>query len=129
MSNGLSPKLPLVKDPQDGYALNKSYVEMIQQNLKMLVLTAPGERIMEPSFGVGLRNYLFRNNIEQAKNEISSIIRNQVETYMPFVEVVRVELQSRTTSGHSENGILLNIDFRIVPIDFISSIEINTPLN
>lgn len=129
MSNGLSPKLPLTKDPQDGYALNKNYVEMIQQNLKMLILTAPGERIMEPSFGVGLRNYLFRNNIEQTKNEISSIIRNQVEVYMPFVEVMKVNLQSRATSELSENGILLNIDFRIVPIDFISSIEINTPLN
>mgnify|MGYP000439218146 FL=1 len=59
---GLSPKLPLTKDPQDGYALNKEYVELVQQNLKMILLTAPGERIMEPEFGVGLRNYLFQNN-------------------------------------------------------------------
>ena len=59
MSKGLSPKLPLTKDPQDGYALNKEYVELVQQNLKMILLTAPGERIMEPEFGVGLRNYLF----------------------------------------------------------------------
>lgn len=129
MSNGLSPKLPLTKSPQDGYALNKNYVEMLQQNLKMLILTAPGERIMEPLFGVGLRNYLFRNNVEQVKNDISASIRRQVETYMPFIEVVKIRLESGIIDGYSENGIFLNIDFRIVPIDFASSIEINTSLN
>ena len=31
MSKGLSPKLPLTKDPQDGYAINKEYVELVRK--------------------------------------------------------------------------------------------------
>ena len=91
MSKGLSPKLPLSKNPVDGYSLNKTYKEMIIQNLKMLVLTAPGERIMEPSFGVGLRNYLFLNDDPKIRADISSKIDEQVKKYMPFVEVLGID--------------------------------------
>jgi len=58
---GISVKLPLSRDPESGYKLNKTLKQVARQNLKMLVLTAPGERIMIPEFGVGLRNYLFEN--------------------------------------------------------------------
>jgi phage baseplate assembly protein W len=59
---GLSPKLPLAPDNQDGYALNRTYFEMVQQNLKHIILTNPGERIMDPLFGVGIKKYLFEQN-------------------------------------------------------------------
>ena len=59
---GISPKLPLTRDKQDGYALNKTELDSIKQNVKMVVLTSPGERVMDPSFGVGIRKYLFETS-------------------------------------------------------------------
>ena len=60
--SGISPKLPLAKSPEDGYwGLTKTVTEAIKQNLKNLILTIPGERIMMPHFGVGLHQYLFEN--------------------------------------------------------------------
>ena len=53
MSEGLSPKLPMSLHPADGYRLTKTYKEMVKQNIKMLILTCPGERMMDPLFGVG----------------------------------------------------------------------------
>lgn len=130
MSKGLSPKLPLTKDPQDGYALNKEYVELVQQNLKMILLTAPGERIMEPEFGVGLRNYLFQNNTKQTQRVIDSKIREQVALYMPFIEVISVQFNTLfAESGTNENGIHMNLEFRIIPFDIFTSLEINTSTN
>ena len=58
---GISPKLPLTRDRQDGFALNKTVLDSIKQNVKMVVLTSPGERVMDPAFGVGVRRYLFEN--------------------------------------------------------------------
>ena len=58
---GLSPKLPLSIDEIDGLATNKDFREVARQNLKMIVLTSPGERIMIPNFGVGIRNFLFES--------------------------------------------------------------------
>ena len=55
---GYSAKLPLFS-VDDGYALNKTVEDTVKQNLKMLMLTTPGERIMLPNFGAGLIKYLF----------------------------------------------------------------------
>ena len=53
--SSISPSLPLSLDEQDGYKMNKELVKAIQQNIKMLLLTVPGERVMDPDFGVGLK--------------------------------------------------------------------------
>ena len=58
----ISPKLPLVMSNEGGYAFTKTISEAVEQNLKNLVLTVPGERIMDPYFGVGLHTYLFQNS-------------------------------------------------------------------
>ena len=53
--SGLSVALPLsVSDVFGPYDLNTTFQDLAQQNLKMLILTIPGERIMYPDFGVGL---------------------------------------------------------------------------
>tara|TARA_A100001391_G_C4868292_1_gene224549 strand:+ start:40 stop:441 length:402 start_codon:yes stop_codon:yes gene_type:complete len=91
---GISPKLPLSLDPVDGYRLNKNLKQVIQQNLKMLVLTAPGERIMIPEFGVGLRNYLFRNATNHTFMEIENRIMQQASYYMPGININKVEFRT-----------------------------------
>ena len=81
----LSPKLPLNLDPELGYQMNKTLIEVIRQNLKMILLTSPGERVMIPEFGVGLKRYLFENISPSFKDSIEQKIREQVATYMPSV--------------------------------------------
>ncbi len=125
MSKGLSPKLPLTKDPQDGYALNKDYIDLVKQNLKMLLLTAPGERIMEPEFGIGLRNYLFENNTNSTYSEIETRIREQVKFYMPFIEVQQVNF----SAPQGDNSLGINMNFRIIPFDLFASMEIDVETN
>ena len=66
----ISPRLPLSSDNQFGYAMLVTMKQTISQNLKCLMLTAPGEKIMDPRFGVGLRKYLFRNFGPEVVNEI-----------------------------------------------------------
>ena len=104
---GLLPKLPLAPDNQDGYALNRTYFEMVQQNLKHIILTNPGERIMDPLFGVGIKKYLFEQNTPSTWSSISSRIREQVGKYLPYVRINDISflvdnslLLSFTTSQH-----------------------------
>ena len=54
----------------------------------MLVLTSPGERVMEPDFGVGVRSYLFENFNNSVFTEIESAIRKQVSIFLPVMEQV-----------------------------------------
>ena len=96
---GISVKLPLSRDPESGYKLNKTLKQVARQNLKMLVLTAPGERIMIPEFGVGLRNYLFENITTEVFYDIRQEIIAQVQTYFPFIIINSVDFQRETPEG------------------------------
>jgi len=84
---GIAPKLPLALDSSDGYALLKTIRTMIKQNFKMLILTVPGERIMDPAYGVGMKTYLFNSFHENTYADIDLKIREQTKTYMPFVNI------------------------------------------
>jgi phage baseplate assembly protein W len=61
--------------------------QAIKQNLKMLILTRKGEYVWDSNFGVGLHDYLFENSSTISTQNIESEIRNQITTYMPYVDV------------------------------------------
>jgi phage baseplate assembly protein W len=90
----IAPALPLTNDNRMGYKMNVNMRQVISQNLKCLMLTAPGERIMDPKFGVGLNKYIFSNEGPEVTKNIKVNIRQQVSKYMPFVSIQAVEIDS-----------------------------------
>ena len=95
MASGISVKLPLTLDKNDGaYTMNKTIVESVKQNFKNLLLTSPGERIMDPNFGVGLRNLFFELNDSITADEVRSRILEQVSVYLPFITVLEINIVS-----------------------------------
>tara|TARA_R100000152_G_C6718961_1_gene145260 strand:- start:415 stop:810 length:396 start_codon:yes stop_codon:yes gene_type:complete len=113
---GYSPKLPLTSDPGDGLLLNKTYQEVAKQNLKMLLLTLPGERIMDPEFGVGLPAYFFENIDPSTINVIKEKVIEQVEKYLPYINLLNVSINDDQKKLLDENTISLVIDFSIANI-------------
>ena len=76
---GISVSLPFSFDGYSGkYKMNKTYRDVVKQNFKHLMLTSPGERVMEPTFGVGLYNFLFELNNEFTRIDIRERIFEQV---------------------------------------------------
>ena len=91
---GLAPKLPITQDSGDGYALLKTMRATIKQNFKMLILTVPGERVMDPAYGVGMKTYLFGQFDQSTYSDIDLRIREQTKKYMPFVKIQRVSFDA-----------------------------------
>tara|TARA_Y100000310_G_C20448034_1_gene699363 strand:- start:380 stop:772 length:393 start_codon:yes stop_codon:yes gene_type:complete len=92
MSTGLSVSLPLVMSPTFGaYHLNTTFAEVAKQNLKMLILTVPGERIMDPHFGVGLKTFLFEQQDSVTYSRLTDKILSQVATYLPYLSVTDID--------------------------------------
>ena len=79
--------LPLSRDSTDGFTSLKSIKTTINQNLKMLILTNPGERIMDVQYGVGISRYLFTSDIETAQTQIEERIRQQVIRNLPVISI------------------------------------------
>lgn len=93
MFKGYSVALPLIYNSQDGpFMLNKDMLSVVKQNLKHLILTDRGERLMLPDFGVGLRKYLFDNMTQLTSIQIESDIKTQVRKYMPYIEIRNIEV-------------------------------------
>tara|TARA_B100000131_G_C18009381_1_gene569827 strand:+ start:430 stop:807 length:378 start_codon:yes stop_codon:yes gene_type:complete len=92
---GISVKLPLSTDKIDGpYVLNKTLDSTIRQNLKMLVLTEPGERVMNGNFGVGLKRLLFEPVHPTTYERIKERIMSQTSLYLPFINIKDVVFSS-----------------------------------
>ena len=100
MAEGLSIALPLSLDEKDGpYKSNMTLDEVAQQNRKMIVLTSPGERAMEPDFGVGIRNFLFEQETPFLVSDIRTRIGTQVEKYAPFIKIRELNINIDSDNG------------------------------
>ena len=108
---GISPKLPIRKSLRDGFALTQTYSEALKQNFKNLVLTSPGERIMDPNFGVGIRRYLFENYSDEVQLLIEERVISQTLLYMPYVSINRISF--RDSGQRNEHKLSVAISYSI----------------
>lgn len=122
MNSAIGPKLPLNLDKKDGFLMIDNYVDEVKQNLKTLFLTAPGERVYIPDFGIGMRNYLFENRTANLDSEIKSRIKQQIDAYMPFVSIIDVQVWD---SPDIENLLYLKFEYFIVPLNLQDQITLS----
>ena len=133
--SGLSPKLPVALDEKNGFKLTETYKEMVLQNLKNLVLTIPGEKMMDPEFGVGIKKYLFQQNSYGTYSEIEGRIENQAKKYMPFITIENIiftgpgflsdkEVLFETSAGMADYFVAIQIKFKIIPLGLAASLKL-----
>ena len=109
----IAPKLPLTIDSVDGYTSIKRLKALIKQNFKMIILTNPGERVMQPEFGVGIKQFLFENFSDNVYADIDIKIREQVAIYLPVIRIINLEFAE---SSIDNNEISIRIEFSIPDI-------------
>mgnify|MGYP001193878859 CR=1 FL=1 len=93
----------------------------IKNNLINYFLTNPGERPLNPSFGGGLRSFIFEqistNNIKFLKNTISTNISKKFPTII--VEELKI-------SEHPDTNIIrVSLDYRISRTNISDNIQID----
>ena len=112
MSTRTAPKLPLTFESGTIDSFEDHEIkELIKQNVKMVVLTNPGERIMLPSFGVGLLRYLFDQSVSTSYLELESIIRSQLRRYIPSINLTSVSVDATNDEQRLNVFIAYDIDF------------------
>ena len=112
---GIAAKLPLKYSTQDGpYGLTKTVGENTKQNLKNLILTAPGERVMMPDFGVGIHQYMFEQINALTFENITERIHSQVRQYLPYVNIQSVIFQTSDNDADlAFNEVGIGIEYSI----------------
>ncbi len=75
--------------------------EDIGQSLRILLLTTPGERVMQPQFGCDLKGQLFAGINENTITVLKDLIRRAVLFFEPRVILENVEVdQARAYDGY-----------------------------
>ena len=119
---GISVKLPLTYDRSDGpYASTKNLIDTVKQNFKNLVLTIPGERIMNPDFGVGIHNLLFENHTQQIEEDFLERLSTQTNRYLPFVEIINV----KTDFNEAKHIWNVTVRYFVKPLGVSDLLELN----
>jgi phage baseplate assembly protein W len=84
--------------------------EAIKNNLINFFLTEPGELPLNPTFGGGLRSFLFEQielgNINNLKGNVSS----KLATYFPTVNVVSLDVLS---DPYTPNALTVNLKYSV----------------
>lgn len=118
---GYGVVLPLSFSEEGPYGLNVYLADQIKQNFKNLVLTEPGERVMDIEFGVGLKRYLFEQNSSTTNSEIERRIVQQTNRYMPFISLQTIEIE---TDSDNLNYLGITIYYSISSLSVDDSITI-----
>jgi phage baseplate assembly protein W len=122
--NSIAVKLPLALSDEYGYEMLTDLKSVFKQNLKTLILTEPGERVMDPSYGVGIRKFLFENFSQSLLSNIDSKIREQARTYIPAINILQINFD---TSGIDRNTINIAILYSIPGVGARDSLSV--PVN
>ena len=96
------------------FASTSTTIEAVKNNIRNLVQTHQGERLMQPTLGLNLRNYLFNQITEDTIFKIQNEIMDIFEFWLPFV-VVR-DIQVKTADNDKtidSNKMVINIVFSI----------------
>ena len=97
----------------------------INQNFRMLLLTSPGEYVMDNNFGVGLRNYLFELNTSFPFSEADGRIRSQVTEYMPYISIVDISFDD---SSIDRNALGVRVEYNIMESVLAEILELTVTL-
>jgi phage baseplate assembly protein W len=81
--------------------------DQIKSNLINLLLTTRGERIMNPLFGTGLRDFLFEGIVDSNLENLRLDLISSINVFIPEISVVSIDINS----NRDFNSIELNINY------------------
>lgn len=110
----LGLKIPF-KLGRDGYfETNSDTISQVSSNINNLLLTRPGERRFNNSFGSSVYKFLFeQNDLDESKSMLVDLIQKDLDKFMNGVIVtdVNVRLSNEQVVNNDYTKIFINIEF------------------
>ena len=105
---GLDMPLRKSSGKEGWFASTSTTIEAVKNNIRNLIQTHQGERLMQPKLGMNLRKYLFQPFDEEVGVGIQQDIVDTFGRWLPFVSIRDIEVDM------PDNNILnINIIFSI----------------
>tara|TARA_B100001996_G_scaffold380572_1_gene368249 strand:+ start:4769 stop:5200 length:432 start_codon:yes stop_codon:yes gene_type:complete len=94
--------LPIQRGSDGYFAQSFKTFDQVRSNLKNLLLTKKGERILQPEFGSGLHDLLFNPATEKFEEDLENTINDAVTKWLPYVivEDINIDISKEITDNN-----------------------------
>jgi phage baseplate assembly protein W len=93
-------------------ASTKLTLDAVKENIRNLIQTEKGERLMQPRLGLKLKQYLFEPFTEDTLEQIRLEIVDTINFWLPFVTITNIEVKaSDNQAGDFKHVIEIFIQF------------------
>jgi phage baseplate assembly protein W len=107
--------LPIQRGNTGYFAQTTSLFDQIKFNYRNLILTKKGERVMQPEFGCDIHKMVFENITEDMLETVRFTVVEATERWMPFLEVVNLEVKNLQDKEPHKVDITVTYRFRNNP--------------
>ncbi len=105
---GVGFKFPLEVDENTGKMKTVSYERDIEEAIYIILMTRPGERIMNPKFGCQIHDFSFGTMDYRSITKMKKVIENALTIWEPRISNIQVTIDEEQV----ETGkLLINIDY------------------
>ncbi len=110
----VSLKNPAAEEPpangEENPIAEAHHEECVHQAIRMILGTAPGERVMRPDFGCGVHDLIFAPNSPGTAGRVIGEVRRALVRWEPRMDVLSVDAYPDATSP---NVLLIEIHYQV----------------
>ena len=94
--------LPIQRGDDGYFRQSFKTFDQVRSNLKNLLLTKRGERMLQPDFGSGLHDLLFNPATEKFEEDLETTINDAVAKWLPYVivEDINIDISKEMTDNN-----------------------------
>lgn len=104
--------------------LTREDLTRIKESILQIILTYPGERVMEPEFGCRLRDFVFQNIDGHMLGMVDWEIRRAIDKWEKRVEILDIAITS-STDNLAGNAVNIDVYFKVIKYDVADSVTVS----
>lgn len=103
-------------------------LNLLIQDIQLLLLTVPGERVNRPEFGCRITELVWEN-IATVVEEGPSLIKTALDTFEPRIKVFRVDVDSNENTGLVSFVIRFAVKSTDTSVNLVFPLRVGTDLS
>ena len=117
---------PFRIDAASGQAARASYQDHVDQMIRQILLTDPGERVCLPTFGAGMRRLLFAPLTSQLQATTTLMVTQALNAWLADqITVQDVTVQTPVeTPGLADGSILVTISYVLIETQSVRQTQV-----
>ena len=112
-------KYPLFAFSQGNNNVSFTSFEAIRTNLITLLRTTRGERVMQPTFGLSLQNYVFEPLTDELLETVQTDIEESIALWLPYVTIDDISIQaSKEDKDRNRFSVSIRFSAKSIPSQY-----------